>query len=317
MELSIIVPVLNEVHHIEGIIGSLMSLEVDGWEVFVVDGGSVDGTVEKLKILQKKYSNLFLMQNPEKYVSHGFNGCFPKTKGEYISLVGAHAIYPPGYFSTCIRVIRSGACDVAGGVLKQRGQTLMGEVIAIAMSSKFGVGDTPFRTSKKRQYVDSVAFAVYDRKVFEETGLLDEKLIRNQDDEFHYRINQAGFRILMLPELEVEYYVRNSLKKLFTQYFQYGLYKPSVIKKVLSGARLRHFVPFAFVSYLFLLPFFLLMGWYLLFIPLCVYLLLLFGVSFYLGKNWKERVLLPIAFLTLHLSYGLGFAKGIFSLWKK
>lgn len=309
MELSVIIPTLNEKNHINKLIESIDSLDNAPKEIFIVDGGSEDGTVDQVLRLQEKNPNIKLIENPDKYVSHGFNKAFKASKAPFISLVGAHAVYPSNFFSTCIEAISSGECDVAGGFLVQRGKTIMGQAIAKAMSSKLGVGDTPFRTTRKRMYVDSVAFAVYSRKVFETCGLLDEELVRNQDDEFHYRLNRAGYRIMMLPELEVIYYVRDSLKKLFQQYYQYGYYKPLVLRKVSSGLRIRHVVPAVFTCYLCSLPLSLWLPIWL--IPLLMYVLLCLRVSVGADAPWQVRLRMPLVFPMLHVAYGSGFLRGL------
>lgn len=315
MKLSIIIPVLNERDHIDGLIASITHLDEISKEILIVDGGSKDGTREKVLELGRGNSAIRLVDNPDLFVSQGFNRAFKEARGRYIALIGAHALYPLNYFYACVEAIESGVCDSAGGVLVQSGRTLMGRAIAQAMSSRFGVGDTAFRTSRKRGYVDSVAFAVYDRYIFEKVGVLDEELIRNQDDEFHYRLNAAGFRMLMLPELEVVYYVRDSLRKLFSQYYQYGYYKPLVIRKVRTGLRLRHLIPSFFVLYLFSLPVaFLVPLWIL---PLVFYLL--FSVFFSLGSQaplsvrWRMLLVFP----TLHIAYGSGFLIGLPRSWRR
>jgi glycosyltransferase involved in cell wall biosynthesis len=246
MKLSIIIPTFNENDHLERLIDSIGKSDPIEKEIIFTDGGSLDGTWESILKFGTIYPYVKGVQNPDKYVSQGFNRAYRQAEGQFIALVGAHAIYPPGYFSTCVTTIESGVCDVAGGFLVHVGRSKMGKAIALAMASRFGVGDTPFRTSRKRQYVDSVAFAVYPRRIFESVGLFDEDMVRNQDDEFHYRVHAAGHRILLLPELEVQYFVREHLPALWTQYFQYGFYKPLVFKKVKSGIRMRHLVPPAF-----------------------------------------------------------------------
>jgi glycosyltransferase involved in cell wall biosynthesis len=315
MKLSIIVPTYNEINHIENLINSINNLDIDEKEIFIVDGGSNDGTVKKLIELKEKYHNLYIVDNPDKYVSHGFNKAYSLTKGEYISLVGAHAFYPKNYFTKCIAEIELNSCDTAGGILKQTGIGLTGKAIAFAMSLKFGVGNTAFRTQKKRMYVDSVAFAVYKRSIFEKVGLLDQDLIRNQDDEFHYRINASGFKILMLPELEVIYYVRESLWKLFSQYFQYGFYKPLVLKKVSSAIKLRHVIPSFYIFYLFSLPIcFKYIFWM---IPLFCYIISVLYFSFKTNTSAIIRLYMLTVFPVLHIAYGLGFILGLKLIFKK
>jgi len=313
-QISIIIPTLNEIEHIEKLIDSISSQDNVSKEIFIVDGGSDDGTQQKVRQISQSNPYIKLIENPERFVSHGFNRAYRETTSKYISLIGAHSIYPNNYFYTCIKAIQSGECDVAGGFLLQIGKNNIGKAIARVMSSQFGVGNTEFRTIPRRMYVDSVAFAIYDRRVFDKIGLFDEELIRNQDDEFHYRLTKAGFKILMLPELEITYIVRSSLKSLFNQYYQYGLYKPLVFIKVNSGMRLRHLIPPLFVLYLFSLPLSFWQSWWL--IPFVSYCLMALYFGFRGSASWEVRLLTPIFFPVLHVAYGLGFLKGIWK-WRK
>ncbi|MBL7828088.1 MAG: glycosyltransferase family 2 protein [Saprospiraceae bacterium] len=309
MQLSIIIPVLNESNRIEALVDSINLLDSTQKEIIFVDGGSVDDTTMKIELLQAASGNIRVLSNPARFVSQGFNLAFREARGAYISLIGAHAIYPHHYFETCIRHIENGDCDIAGGFLRHQGKGTVGKAIAYAMSTKFGVGNTAFRTSRQKRYVDSVAFAVYHRRVFEEVGLFDPELIRNQDDEFHYRCNQAGLKILLIPELETTYFVRESFSALFNQYFQYGFYKPLVFKKVRSGVQVRHLIPAVFVLYLLTLP--VIIWWSVWLWPLVLYFVL---TTYFVSISRLPFFSLAAAFAvfpTLHLAYGSGFLAGL------
>lgn len=284
-------------------------------EIIFSDGGSNDGTRQKIAEAADKYGNILLVDNPGRYVSHAFNQACKVARGDYIALIGAHSLYPADYFRVCIEHLDAGLCDAAGGFLLHRGRGATGEAIACAMSTKFGVGDTEFRTEPEKQYVDSVAFAVYSRKVFETAGYFDETLVRDQDDEFHYRMNSLGLRILMIPELKVTYFVRNTLSGLASQYYQYGLYKPLVFRRVMSSVRPRHLVPSLFVLYLASLPLALLNKIWLIPLALYFFLSLFFSVRSHLSLS--ARLILPIVFPVLHISYGAGFLTGLIKFRKQ
>ncbi|CAN5830614.1 glycosyltransferase family 2 protein [soil metagenome] len=309
--LTICFPLYNEVKFIDSLIASVIDTAPRDKEIVLIDGGSKDGTLDKIKAWQEKYPNIILINNTATYVSNGFNLAFNNTQSEYIALMGAHAEYPSNYFEKGLEILRSGEADAVGGPLVQKGKTAKAGIIAFCMSSKFGVGDTEFRTSKKRSYVDSVAMAIYNRKVFDKVGLFDETLIRNQDDEFHYRLNHFGYKIMMEPEMESVYYVREDLASLWKQYYYYGLYKPMVLKKIRSGIRIRHLVPAGFVIYLLTLPFLLLLHWIFI-VPLCLYFIFATIILARSFKNIKDILFGYCAFVTLHLSYGTGFLKGLF-----
>lgn len=315
MKLSVIIPTYNEVDNIGKLVQSLNEMDDLDKEIIFSDGGSDDGTRQKIAEAAEIYGNIVLVDNPGRYVSHAFNHACKVAKGSYIALIGAHAVYPADYFRVCAEHLDAGTCDAAGGFLLHRGRGATGEAIACAMSTKFGVGDTEFRTEPEKKYVDSVAFAVYNRRVFDVAGYFDEELVRDQDDEFHYRMNSLGLRILLIPELRVTYFVRNTLRGLASQYYQYGLYKPLVFRRVISSVRPRHLVPSLFVVYLVSLPLALLNKVWLL--PLVLYCLLALFFSATSSLSLSARLITPFIFPVLHISYGIGFLTGLMKFRKQ
>jgi GT2 family glycosyltransferase len=312
IDLSIIVPVYNEIDYVDKLIESLLYNDGITKELLLVDGRSNDGTTEKIKAISEKNKAIKYVDNPMRYVSQGFNKAFKMSKGKYLALVGAHAEYSENYFSSGVQILEKNKADAVGGVLIQKGKSWKGNVIANVMSSKLGVGNTPFRTETEERFVESAAFAIYKREIFERIGFFDEELIRNQDDEFHYRLNAAGFKMLMTPSMSANYFVRENIPSLFKQYYNYGLYKPLVLKKVPSGLKLRHLIPFFFTGYIFFLPLAILYPIYL--IPLLCYILLIFYISIKTNNSFKTVLYCMLIFPTLHFSYGLGFLLGLFKL---
>ena len=310
MELSVICPTYNEIDFIDTLIENLCFNDGLEKEILIVDGGSMDGTIEKVKLLINKYSSLKLLENPFRTSTHAFNIGYKYSTGKFIAFVGAHASYDKNYFTSGLNCLRQNECDVVGGPLKQKGKTLSGKAIALVMSSKLGVGNTEFRTESKKMMVDSVAFAIYKREVIERGGLMDETLPVNQDDEFHYRVRSKGYRIMMIPEMSSTYYVRDSFIKLFRQYFRYGLYKPAVLKKVRGSVRLRHLMPSLFTIYLLSLPLMIFIPIWIL--PLMLYFLLILVRSFSFKEILKIRFLSIPVFPLIHISYGSGFLVGLF-----
>lgn len=309
MKLSIIVPLLNEVTFVDNLVKSLNREDGVEKEIFLVDGGSTDGTITRLKELENIFPNVYYVSNVDRYVSQAFNKAFKLSKGEYLALLGAHTVYSENYFTDAVKELDAMNCDAVGGLLIQKGKSKKAKVIANCMSSKFGVGNTSVRVETNRTYVQSVAFGIYRREIFNRIGLFDEELIRNQDDEFHYRLNAAGFKMLLNPTITSTYYVRDSINRLYKQYHSYGYYKPLVFIKVPSGKRLRHFIPFAFVLYLLSLPLALMYPIWL--APLFIYLIISAYVSNRMDESIINKVYSVFVFACLHVAYGVGFLQGI------
>src|SRR5690606_677743 len=139
--------------------------------------------------------------------------------------------------------------DVAGGPIETRGHGAIGRAIALAMSSRFGIGDTAFRDpSASLQETDSVPYGAYRRSVFERVGNLAEDIDRGEDDEFNYRVRDAGGRIVLSPEIRSTYYCRDTFPALARQYWNYGIAKAEVLRRHPGRLRARHLVPSALVA---------------------------------------------------------------------
>jgi len=316
--ISFILPIRNEVQSIEKTIQSIISQTIEkDYKIIVADGMSTDGTREILKNLQINNPNIILIDNPEKIVSTGFNRALNESKGDIIIRVDGHCEIAPDYIQNCLECLEKINADCVGGATEHVASGLVGKSIKMAQSSLFGVGGVSFRKKvEKGEYVNTLAFGAYKREVFERIGGYDEELIRNQDDEFNFRLIQNEGEIWLDPSIKSTYTQRNSFTGLFKQYFQYGFYKIRVMQKRRGIASWRHVVPGLFVlTLLFGLSIFLFTGNIIPILSLCIpYLSFsLFATIFELIKapsNLISVMMLPVTFFILHVSYGLGFLMG-------
>lgn len=323
--ISVVCPVYNEEKHIDGCIESILAQDYpqDRMEVLLIDGRSTDRTRERLQAYSEKYPFIRWYDNPCKYVPQALNIGIGNAKGEVIIRLDAHCMYPSDYFSVLVRNLYRLGADNVGGVWKTVPGTSsgLGLAMAIASSHGFGVGNSLHKTGADHiQQVDTVPFGCFRREVFDRIGLFDEELIRNQDDEFNARIVQSGGRIFLIPQLEIVYKARDRMSKLLKMYFQYGLFKPLVNKKLKKPASIRQFVPVFFVAGVFAgLPlsiFFPVIRWVYIGV-LSLYFLTGFLIGIRQASKHKKpslAYLLPIMFFLIHLSYGCGYWKGIFYL---
>jgi len=318
---SIVIPCRNEESFINKCLDSIIANDYpkDKLEILVVDGMSEDGTREIVENYSKKYSFIKLLSNQKRIVPTALNIGIQNASGEIIIRMDAHNVYKNNYISKCVRYLNEYDADNVGGiwVTLPGKESLIAKAIAIALAHLFGVGDSYFRTGvKEPRYVDTVPFGCYKREVFGKIGLFDEELVRNQDDEFNLRLIRNGGKILLVPEIISYYYGRDSLAKLWKMYYQYGYFKPLVAQKVGAILTWRQLIPSVFVGSLILtglLSFF--SDYFLwLFLLIVVFYLsanLAFSISIAFKGGLKLLPVLPIAFVTLHFSYGLGYLKGI------
>lgn len=318
--ISIIVPIRNEALNIESCLLAIaeQSYPTDLMEILVVDGMSSDNTTEIIKDFAARYPSIqiILLNNPGHIVPIGMNIAYQYAKGEIIIRVDGHCIIDKNYVRNCVRHLQHAGVDAVGGPITSVGKTYIAQAIAFAMSSPFGVGNSAFRTVKgETLFVDTVPFPAYSRQIIKLAGGYDEELVRNQDDEYNFRIRKMGGKILLAEDVRSIYFSRTSLTKLWRQYYQYGYWKVRVMQKHPLQMSIRQFLPPIFVLALFFSSFLAIIlenVHFLLFIGL-PYLTSNFGASLWITTRhtWRSLPLLPLIFAILHISYGFGFLIGL------
>jgi len=316
---SVVMPVRNEEAYIRMSIGSVLEQDypAECLEVIVADGMSTDGTRRIVESIRADHPNVRVIENAGKKVATGLNAAITHARGDIIIRVDGHCTIAPDYVSRCVEHIRRDGVDCVGGAIHTIGETVLGEVIAAATSSRFGVGNSAFRTaSNVTKLTDTVPFPAYTRHIIDLAGPYDEELVRNQDDEYNYRLRKLGARLLLASDIFSSYYSRSSFKSLWRQYYEYGYWKVRVMQKHPRQMRWRQFVPPAFVTTvgvcILLLP-----VWLAADIPLALVAGLYFAASLSVSvmitahRSWRIFPLLPVAFATIHAAYGTGFLVGL------
>lgn len=313
---SIVIPTRNEEAYIEKCLFSLLqnTYAQELLSIYVCDGLSDDNTRKIVLEIANKYPNVILLDNTKQTTPYALNIGLKESNANIKIILGAHSEVDKNFVLESVKAFEiNNQIGCTGGVLENIYENPTSEIVGLAMSSSFGVGNAHFRTGLKDGYVDTVAFGAYKKEVFEKCGYFDESLTRNQDDEFNYRVIQNGFKIYLSKKINCKYYVRGSFKKLFRQYYQYGYWKVFVNKKHKTVTTIRQLVPLFFVLFLttvVLTPI----------IPIYSYLYLsLIGIYMLtaaysackLSNDTDKIIQLIYSFLILHISYGLGYIFGI------
>jgi glycosyltransferase involved in cell wall biosynthesis len=317
---SVVLPVRNEARFISDLIGRIFAQEYpsDRVEVIVADGLSTDGTRHILTELQSQYPRLVVVDNPGRIVPIGLNLAISRSRGDVIVRIDGHALIAPDFLEQNVALLAEHpeAWSV-GGPIRHAATTTFGKAVAVAMSHPIGVGNALHRYSDYEGYTEGAQFPAIRRWVFDRIGLFDEALVRNQDDEFNYRIGQAGGKVFVSPRVRYEYFVRGRIGQLYRQYFQYGFWRIPVIAKHRRPTTVRQLAPTLFYAACIL---FLAAG-ILLRMPLVAmmlpvtYLLALSAAGLGTASSCGFRVAacVPLAIATMHAGYALGMAYGLWA----
>lgn len=317
---SVVIPCRNEEAYIAACLDSILAADYphDRFQILVVDGQSNDGTREVLSRYVTRHPCVMLLENPKRITPAALNVAIRASAGSIIIRMDAHVLYPPDYISRLVSALEETGADNVGGVLETVpvDGTPTARAIALGLSHPFGVGNSHFRTgSSVRREVDTVPFGCYRRETFDRIGLFDEELIRNQDDEFNFRLIGRGGRVLLVPEVRCRYFPRRSLRQVWRMYYQYGYFKPLVARKVGRVMTVRQLVPSILVATLIgsacLSP--VIPGAGALFASIIgAYALLVLACAVAARTDLRCGMALTAVFPILHFSYGLGFLRGIY-----
>ncbi len=319
--ISVIIPCRNEVRWIRAGLESILENDYpkERLEVLVVNGMSDDGTRSVVLELAGRHSGIRLLDNPQKITPTALNIGIAAARGSIVMRMDAHVAYPANYISALAGRLEESGADNVGGVCVTRPakDTAIGRAIAAGMSHPLGVGNSYFRIgASEPRWVNTVPFGCYRRDVFNRIGVFDEQLVRNQDDEFNLRLIRRGGRILLTPEVVCDYYARDSLGKLWRMYYQYGYFKPLVVRKVGGVMTLRQVVPAVFL--LSLAAAAVAAIWSTTAALLGAAIVLVYAAVIFAAAAAASRregigcgLGLIAVFPTLHLSYGLGYLRGV------
>jgi glycosyltransferase involved in cell wall biosynthesis len=319
---TVLVPCRDEERFIGACLDSILNNDYpkDRLEILVIDGMSQDGTRASVSRYSANHPSIRLLDNLKQDTPHGLNLGIAAAIGDIIVRMDAHSMYPKNYISRLVAWLSKTGADNVGGVCMTMpaDDSSVAHAIARGLSHPFGVGTSYFRigTSTPR-WVDTVFGGCYRRDVFARIGLFDEQLIRNQDDEFNHRLIARGGRILLVPDVVSYYYPRSSLAQLWRMFYQYGYFKPLVALKLGRIGTGRQVVPMVCLGLLVGLsvasiasP----VARFMLMLLVALYLSADFAVSFAVGLSSGLRCAgwLMLVFPTLHVSYGMGYMRGIF-----
>ncbi|MFA5095649.1 MAG: glycosyltransferase family 2 protein [Candidatus Paceibacterota bacterium] len=323
---SIVVACRNEEKLIGKCLGSIaeQDYQKDKIEVLVVDGISEDKSREIINDYSEKFPYIRILDNPKKFTNFAFNIGIRESKGEIITLMGAHAIYEKDYVSKCVKYLKEYDADNVGGVLKTvpAEDTLVAKSIAYCFSSFFGTGGSYFRIgSKKPRWVDTVFGGCYKREVFNKIGFFNEKLSKSQDFEFNLRLKKSGGKILLAPDIVAYYYPKSNLEDFLRHNFEDGVWAILPFKFVKAPFNLRHYIPLLFIltfllTFIFGIFFFpariifdLIFGSYLM-------LNLFFSIGIAFRRGFRYLFIMPIVFIYRHFGYGMGSLLGFIKMLK-
>lgn len=330
MTVSICMIALNESAVLNGLFRDISNQDYphSKIEVVLVDAMSTDNTREMMEDFKNSdygFMDVKIVENPRRSQASGWNEALKVATGDIIIRVDAHASIPRQFVSRNVSHIKEGE-DITGGGRPNivAGVSPWKLTLLAAEESLFGSSIASYRRQPvKKEYIDSMFHAAYRREVFANVGGFNEDLGRTEDNEMHYRIRKAGYKLCCCPDIISYQMTRNNLRDMIRQKYGNGKWIGLTLGVCRECLSYFHFVPFLFVLALLGSSIFALFG-------INIFLLLLLGLygmfdlvntatCFIVRKVQPQFILLPLLFPLLHIVYGIGTIVGLFKLpfWKK
>ena len=330
MIVSLCMIAYNEAEALDGVLRDfqLQDYPHELIEIVLVDSMSTDATgakMERFKNTDYGFRNLAIVQCAKKNQAFSWNAALMTATGDVIIRVDAHARIPRNFVSRNVYNLNQGENVVGGGRPNITSDVSSWKLTLLAAEdSLFGSSVASYRRPPtQKEYLDSLFYAAYRREVIQKVGGFNENLGRTEDNEFHYRIRKAGYKLCCCPDIISYQHSRNNLKDLIRQKYSNGRWIGLTLSECPGCLSYFHFAPFAFVMMIILCSIIAVLGF-----PILLYtLLIVYGmfdivnaVGCFTMKNLQPQfALLPIIFPILHVSYGVGTIVGLIQIpfWQK
>jgi succinoglycan biosynthesis protein ExoA len=326
--ISVIIPVLNEAAHIEAALRSVLGQDVPGCslEIFIIDGGSNDGTRDIVQRCARVYPVVKLIDNPGRTTPKALNIGLRASAGDYVCIFGAHASYPTDYIRVCMEELKAKHAAGCSGrlITASAGTALSARLVAWCLAHSFTSSRSSVRTHPGG-YVDTIPFPVMEKQILLEAGGYDETLDRNQDNDMNQRLRACGHKLYLTPRTQATYYARPGVKSLLHYAYNTGWWNGTTVRLSFAAMSLRHFVPLAFVLVLLVLGCVAIysfsvrhspgIGLVLLGVIVAAHFLIgtWAGIETALRERSAAALLIPPLILAFHLAYGAGTARSLFN----
>ena len=318
MKVSIIITARNEEKYLPMLFEDILNqtYPLQNIEVVLMDSNSTDNTRKLMEEFKENNGNLSvqIVTNERQIQAAGFNEGVKHATGDVVLKIDAHSRIPEDFVQKNVDEILAGAYVCGGNrptVVDSDDD--FSKTLHIVEESALGSSIANYRKSNVKRKVNSIFHGMYRKEVFDKVGLADERLLRTEDNEFHYRVRKAGYDIIFNPEIESYQYIRPTFTKMIQQKFANGYWIGLTSHICRDCLSLFHFGPGVFVATLLILMMFTPISFTPLLTVFGLYILAVLGLSIFEISKQKYNhtlLLIPFIMIAVHFAYGIGTIKG-------
>jgi succinoglycan biosynthesis protein ExoA len=242
----LVIPTLNEEQHIGDVLNALSDGDTPS-QIWVVDGGSDDGTVDIAKQRAAVDRRIYLFNNPDRTQAHALNLAAREAERrggpQFLIRADAHAQYPPGWAQRLIKTADETGADSVVVPMNTIGGGPMRDAASDLFNSWLGNGGSPHRQTGRGGFVEHGHHALFRLDAFLGAGSYDPAFVANEDAEFDIRLRRRGGRIYLEPHAAIGYVPRETLRGVIRQFYRNGRYRVRTSRKHRLSLGLRQLAP--------------------------------------------------------------------------
>lgn len=222
MRISLITTVKNEENSIEAFLESILQQTRLPNEFIIVDGGSVDRTVEILKefvpLFKRKNIVYKIIVQKDANIAKGRNIAIRHSSGDVIACTDAGCILSKTWLEEITRPFElDPTVDVVGGWYEPLATSKFEEIVAEITYPKLRK-----ILRKPGNFLPSSRSVAFKKKCWEKVGGYPEWLYTAEDTLYDILLKKTGCNFVFNPNAVVYWKVRENLHKLFNQYYNYA-----------------------------------------------------------------------------------------------
>ncbi len=325
--ISVLIPTFNNESTIKECLRSIDKQSLKPTEIIVIDGHSIDKTVDIAKEFECK---ILFEQGGSRAAA--CNVGVPQAVGELIVFIDADAVAKENWLESIVKAFEAPhstpvAC-VTGPNIEYPNESFLGKAVSAIYNTFIGGNWTEHIQSifnESKRYVQSAAGcnAAYIRKHLEEVMPFNENLLTTEDTDINYRLLLKGYAIYFESNAIV-YHQRPQTHKAYRKKAKkYAIGKVQFFRVHKTGLNLGHLLPpLYFTTGIFLILSIFANYWIGVGIAgyFGLYLLSVLIASIVQSiryKEWKYLFILPIMFFEGHLWWSFGILQETFFPRKK
>jgi glycosyltransferase involved in cell wall biosynthesis len=238
-------PVLNEELHLEAAVRRVLDQDYPGeLEVILAVAPSSDRTREIGNALAAVDPRIRVVDNPGARTPAALNLGIAASEHEIIVRADGHGELTDGYIRRAVELLEETGAANVGGIMDAQGTTPFEEAVAVAYTTRLGLGGSTFHLAESpAAEAETVFLGVFRKDALVAVGGFDESMHRAQDWELNYRLRTSGHKIWFSPELRVIYRPRATLRALMKQMYETGRWRREVVRRYPETATLRYLAP--------------------------------------------------------------------------